>query len=93
MFSCFTSCHEIFEKKVVSKLSKGNISQKYFDLYSLQNQLTYFSHKPFFWLRFFYSKALVVRKNSSSEEIPGLPSSGLNYHRLLLYKKRTHPFK
>lgn len=62
MSSCFTSCHKILEKKVVSKLSKGNISQKCFDLYSLQNQLTSFSHKLFFWLSFFYSEALVVKE-------------------------------
>lgn len=47
MSSCFASCHKILEEKVASKLSKGNISQKYFDLYSLQNQLTSFSHKLF----------------------------------------------
>lgn len=48
MFTCLTSCHKILEEKVASKLSKGNILEKYFNLYSLQNQLLRFSCKVFF---------------------------------------------
>lgn len=86
LFTCLISCNKILEEKVASKLSKENILEKYFNLYSLQNQLLLFSCKVFFGWDSNKAKHSMWGKVPALKKIPGLPSSGFS-KRLLFTKK------